>query len=53
MKRLKCRYNKIEREHEYNKKLVNSAKTIFETPCSGVDEQMQAPAWITIIRIHS
>jgi hypothetical protein len=43
MKRLKCRY-KAEKEHEY-KELVESAKTTFEKLCSGVDEQMQTPAF--------
>jgi hypothetical protein len=43
MKRLKCRFNKTEKEHEY-KELVKCAKTTFEKLCSGVDEPMQAPA---------
>jgi hypothetical protein len=42
MKRLKCMFNKTEREHEY-KELVDSAKTTFEKLCAGVDEPMQAP----------
>jgi hypothetical protein len=44
MKRLKYRYNRTEREHEY-KELVKSAKTTFEKLCSGVDEKMQALAF--------
>jgi hypothetical protein len=36
MKKLKCRYSKTEREHEY-KELVKSAKTTFEKLCSGLD----------------
>jgi hypothetical protein len=43
IKRLKCRYNKREREHEYKEELIKSAKTILEKLCSGVDEQVQAP----------
>jgi hypothetical protein len=45
MKRLKCRYNKTEREHEHKEELVKSAKTTFEKLCSGVDEKTQAPAF--------
>jgi hypothetical protein len=45
MKKLKCRVNKTEREHEYKEELVNSAKTTFEKLCSGVVEPMQAPAF--------
>jgi hypothetical protein len=44
MKRLKCRYNKTEQEHEY-KELVKSAKTTFGKLCSGVEEPIQAPAF--------
>jgi hypothetical protein len=42
--KLKCRYKKIEREHEYKEELVKSAKTTFEKLCSGVDEKTQALA---------
>jgi hypothetical protein len=45
MKRLKCRYNKTEREHEYIEELVKSAKRTFEKLCSGADEPMSAPAF--------
>jgi hypothetical protein len=46
MKRLKCRYNKTERKHEYKEDIIKSAKTTFEKLCSGVDEKMQAPAFV-------
>jgi hypothetical protein len=47
MKRLKCRYNKTEREHEYKEEIrvVQPAKTTSGKLCSGVDEPMQAPAF--------
>jgi hypothetical protein len=45
MKRLKCRYNKAEREHEYKEELVTSAKKTFEKLCSRVDDPMQALAF--------
>jgi hypothetical protein len=45
MKRLKCRYNKAEREHEYKEGLDRSAKTTSEKLCPRADEQMQAPAF--------
>jgi hypothetical protein len=45
LKRLKCRYNKTEREYEYKQELVKSAKTTFEKQFSGVDEPMQTPAF--------
>jgi hypothetical protein len=45
MKRLKFRYNKTEREHEYQEGLVISAKKTFEKLCSGVDDPMEAPAF--------
>jgi hypothetical protein len=45
MKRLKYRYNKTEREHEYKEELVKSTKPAFEKLCSGVGEPMQVPAF--------
>jgi hypothetical protein len=45
MKRLKCRYNKTEREHEYIERLVISAKRTFEKLCLGAGGPMQAPAF--------
>jgi hypothetical protein len=39
-----CRY-KTERAHEYKEELAESVKATFEKLCSGVDEQMQAPAF--------
>jgi hypothetical protein len=45
MKRLKFRYNKTERGHEYKEELVQSAKKTFGKLCSGVDEPMQAPVF--------
>jgi hypothetical protein len=43
MKRLKFRYNKTEREHEYQEGLVIVAKKAFEKPCSVVDDPMESP----------
>jgi hypothetical protein len=43
MKRLKCKYNKTQREPEYKEELIQSAKTAFGKLCSGEDEPMQAP----------
>jgi hypothetical protein len=43
MKRLKCRYNSTEMEHEYKEELVISAKKTFEELCLGADNPMQAP----------
>jgi hypothetical protein len=45
MKRLKFRYNKTEREHEYKEELVVSTKNTFENLCSGAEVSMQAPAF--------
>jgi hypothetical protein len=45
LKRLKCRYNKTEREHEYKEELVKSIKTTFEKQFSGMDEPMQEQAF--------
>jgi hypothetical protein len=45
MRRLKFRYNKKEREHEYKEKLVVSAKNTFEELRSGADDLTQAPAF--------
>jgi hypothetical protein len=42
MKRSKCRYNKMEREHEYKEEVVISAKKNFEKLYSGADVPMQA-----------
>jgi hypothetical protein len=45
MKRLECRYERTESEHEYKGGGVESAKKTFEKLCSGVAEQTQVPAF--------
>jgi hypothetical protein len=45
MKRLKCRYKKTERDHEYKEELLKNGKTTSEKLYSGVDEPTQAPAF--------
>jgi hypothetical protein len=45
MNRLKYRYNKTEREHEYKEELVVSAKNTPENLCLGADDPMQTSAF--------